>query len=351
MNPNPELVFSRPNDSDEKLFKDNTGGIIMVIKHNMTAFNTNRNNNINNKALSKSMEKLASGYKINRAGDNAAGLAVSEKMRAQSAGLTQAVANAEDGISMIQTFEGALNETHKILNRMKTLATQSANGIYSDDTDRAAIELEYEQLTKELNDISATDFNGVAILTNGTDLAVDDTESLVSGTKGLQLADAVKFQVGARTKDLKEYAFDYDSVYTTLNDVTGTGAEAMSQAMGDLTADMDVTATGLGLWASATVNLSTQDTANQTIDIIDQAINKTSLVRAQLGALDNRLGHKIDNLNVTNENIMAAESRIRDTNVADEVMELSKKQILAQASQAMLAQANQLPSGVLGLLQ
>ncbi|MDR0943973.1 MAG: flagellin [Ruminococcus sp.] len=332
----------------------------MVIKHNMTAENTNRYNNMNNKALSKSMEKLASGYKINRAGDNAAGLAVSEKMRAQSAGLTQAVANAEDGISMIQTFEGALNETHKILNRMKTLATQSANGIYSEDTDRAAIELEYEQLTKELNDIAATDFNGVAVLSAGADIVADGKESTVDSTDKLQLASSVKFQVGSRTKDLKTYDFDYTNVYTTLG---GVGADpdgtthlsstaAQQQALGTvIQADMDVTATGLGLTASSTVNLSTQYTANQTIDKIDFAINKTSLVRAQLGALDNRLNHKIDNLNVTNENIMSAESRIRDTNVADEVKNLSKTQILAQASQAMLAQANQLPSGVLGLLQ
>jgi flagellin len=328
----------------------------------MTAFNTNRYNNINNKALSKSMEKLSSGYKINRAGDNAAGLAVSEKMRAQSAGLTQAVSNAEDGISMIQTFEGALNETHKILNRMKTLATQSANGIYSDDTDRAAIELEYEQLTKELNDIAATDFNGVAILSAGTDIPANDGESTIAGTDKLKLVSSVKFQVGARTKDLKKYDFDYSGVYSTLDAATiagatnvyfGKGDEAKSAAMGGLDANMNVTAgaSGLNLKATDEINLSTQDNANATIDKIDNAINKTSLVRAQLGALDNRLGHKIDNLNVTNENIMSAESRIRDTNVADEVMELSKTQILAQASQAMLAQANQLPSGVLGLLQ
>jgi flagellin len=296
------------------------------------------------------MEKLASGYKINRAGDNAAGLAVSEKMRAQSAGLTQAVSNAVDGISMIQTFEGALNETHKILNRMKTLATQSANGIYSDETDRAAIELEFEQLTNELNDIAATDYNGVAILSNGKEIAANAGESTTAGTSKLQLASSVKFQVGARTKDLKTYNFDYSNVYSTLSSAGGSST-AQSTAMDNLAADMDVTATGLGLHPNASVNLSTQSTANATIDKIDNAINKTSLVRAQLGALDNRLGHKIDNLNVTNENIMSAESRIRDTNVADEVKELSKTQILAQASQAMLAQANQLPSGVLGLLQ
>jgi flagellin len=274
-------------------------------------------------------------------------------MRAQSAGLTQAVANAEDGISMIQTFEGALTETHAILNRMKTLATQSANGIYSDETDRAAIELEHEQLLKELNDISATDFNGVSILTHGEALT-DTTEGAVGTTK-LNLVSSVKFQVGSRTKDLKTYDFNYTSVYSTLAAATGvvayTAGGAKAKGIGTLTADMNVSASGLGLNTSASINLSTQTAANVTIDQIDFAINKTSLVRAQLGALDNRLDHKIKNLNVTNENIMGAESRIRDTNIAEEVLELSTAQILTNSSQTMLAQANQITSGVLQLLQ
>jgi flagellin-like hook-associated protein FlgL len=138
----------------------------MVIKHNIAAENAARYLGKNTGKLSKSLEKLSSGYKINRAGDNAAGLAVSEKMRTQIAGIKQAVSNAQDGISMVQTFEGALEETHQILNRIKTLATQSANGTYSDDTDRAAIELEYEQLVKELDDIADTDFNGLSVLNN-----------------------------------------------------------------------------------------------------------------------------------------------------------------------------------------
>jgi flagellin len=339
----------------------------------MVAENARGFYNKNTKMTADSIEKLSSGLKINRAGDNAAGLAVSEKMRAQSAGLTQAVANAEDGISLIQTFEGALTETHAILNRMKTLATQSANGIYSNETDRAAIELEYEQLTKELNDISATDYNGVSILTHGTALA-ETSEIYNSGTRvgttGLNLVSSVSFQVGARTKDLKNYDFNYSSVYETLATASGnitvagattygpgagvyfTDATAVREkAIGVLAADMNVSATGLGLWASSVVNLSTQLNANLTIDKIDHAINKTSLVRAQLGAMDNRLNHKINNLNVTNENIMGAESRIRDTNVADQILQLSKAQILTQASQSMLAQANQIPQGVLQLLQ
>jgi flagellin len=277
-------------------------------------------------------------------------------MRAQSAGLTQAVANAEDGISMIQTFEGALTETHAILNRMKTLATQSANGIYSDETDRAAIELEHEQLLKELNDISATDFNGVSILTHGNHLTAD-TEGAIGTTK-LNLVSSVKFQVGARTKDLKTYDFNYNSVYDTLaaasgkSSVVGSSAgDAKSKGLGTLSADMNVSASGLQLTTSGTINLSSQWAANNTIDQIDFAINKTSMVRAQLGALDNRLGHKIKNLNVTNENIMGAESRIRDTNIAEEVLELTTAQILTNSSQSMLAQANQITQGVIQLIQ
>jgi flagellin len=411
----------------------------MVIVHNLVAENTNRYNNINTANLRKKMEKLSSGYKINRAGDNAAGLAVSEKMRAQIAGITQAVLNAEDGISMVQTFEGALNETHKILNRIKTLAVQSSNGIYSDDVDRAAIELEYEQLLEELDDISHTDFNGVEVMAQYKEVAgakiigyqddgVDAKDLVMSGTNlyvnsndehrfdkyhkaeisggrvttagwtqiantyngtadsrngdlafkhsngtiiwvdsatengssvefivptlGTPIYDTqaepeenptnIKLQVGARTKDLKTYDFNYSGVWKEDG--------LKEKAIGDLITNLDMTAIGLGL-KKEDVNLSTQDTANYAIDFVDFAINKTSMVRASFGSIQNRLDHKIDNLNVTSENLNAAESRIRDTNIAEEVMELSKEQILSQASQAMLAQANQLPQNVLGLLQ
>jgi flagellin len=611
----------------------------MVVRHNLVAENAMRYNNLNTKSLSKKMEKLSSGYKINRAGDNAAGLAVSEKMRAQAAGLTKAVKNAEDGISMIQTFEGALNETHKILNRIKTLATQSANGIYSDETDRAAIELEYEQLIEEIDDIADTDFNGVRVLNldgtggaspatytadlsalstdfsaqfkqsfvdasldaesaiisakheapaspvslssggavsfaysmgatsaeivfdvmqDGTSIGkgtfdfddyVKNTEATVNltGTGGEnfgiiklsfnhdpaiypfpyltevpiikpaaldELADAiaslvdgdaefeitytpndisdpitttympynakadeyiplnfyarvdnqstkdigisfsiekddvsiltigtvrlgnldsagkstvidasslgkftvtlksgtvgnaksrytveetstapfssfklekridthtaiaqtpisgmsaapteisggmggdtgtpgdvtttatgVSLQVGARTKDLKTYDFDYIGVWDS--------TAIQKQAIGELDANINATAKGLGL-VTDSVNLSTQFNANRAIDFVDYSINKISMIRATFGAIHNRLDHKIDNLSVTDENLTAAESRIRDTNVAEEVKELSKARIISQASQAMLAQANQLPSSVLSLLQ
>jgi flagellin len=371
----------------------------MVVSHNLVAENANRYNNINTKSLSKSMEKLSSGYKINRAGDNAAGLAVSEKMRAQAAGLNQAVKNAEDGISMIQTFEGALNETHKILNRIKTLATQSANGIYSDETDRAAIELEYEQLIEEIDDISETDFNGVKLIDAqkskiGTDQQANLTRMSELTTQALNgiyqdeydlaamrkeieaLAEyfnedvtaegsehnsSLDLQVGGRTKDLK--AFNISKVTVTEFDVTelqsfqGSGIDFFQNLHKILSKTVDTsgssaaTAASLGIGTNQGCNLSTQNSANIAIDVLDNAINKVSMIRAKFGAIENRLDHKIDNLSVTSENLTAAESRIRDTNVADEVKELSKARIISQASQAMLAQANQLPSSVLGLLQ
>lgn len=318
----------------------------MVVQHNMPAINANRYLGINNNKLSKSLEKLSSGYAINRAGDNAAGLAVSEKMRSQINGIDQAVKNAEDGISMVQTFEGALTETHSILQRMKTLATQSANGSYDDPVDRGAIQLEYDQLADELNQIADTDFNGVQTL-NGGERAYDVTStSAVSVsnafTNGKARGDAMTYtstitlQVGARSKDAVKFTFDYSGY--------GKGAAGISS----LSADMNVSSKGLGV---SSLSLAKQSDANAAIDKIDNAINKTSLVRATFGAIQNRLEHKIDNLNVTSENLTAAESRIRDTNMAKEMMNFTKNQILSQASQSMLAQANQIPQGVMSLLQ
>lgn len=578
----------------------------MVVQHNMTAINANRYFGINNTKLSKSLEKLSSGYAINRAGDNAAGLAVSEKMRAQISGINQGVKNAQDGISMVQTFEGALTETDSILQRMRTLATQSANGTYQNDVDREAIQLEFDQLNDELNQIADTDFNGVVVL-NGGEMAdgtkvdgngninystavrqaqqigtaggfvkaVDsanyngtnsetvtftanvaddgtitweasdgalstvtqktgtnkatggfeydgavvtvDTSKVVAGdtitiefgkksdavgvqpgtigynvelgktggdktdgadgvttatitltaatkvtsqeiadafnalngltisetyakdaatptagtttingvtvpgagntaeigkvgdgklvmdenmkisyvdkagqtyelasvtagkmangatnagtvtttvnvgqatftpandkavklvepdgkvsqsnsndasTATLTYKDNITLQVGARTKDSVNFTFNYES-----------------NGLGDLKADMDCSARGLG---TDKLSLATQESANAAIDKIDNALNKVSMVRGTFGAVQNRLEHKIDNLNTTSENLTSAESRIRDTNMAEEMMNFTKNQILSQASQSMLAQANQLPQGVLSLLQ
>ena len=294
----------------------------MVVQHNLSAMNSTRLLGVNQSSLSKNLEKLSSGYSINRAGDNAAGLAISEKMRSQIAGLNQASTNSQDGISMVQTFEGALQETDAILQRMKTLATQSANGTYDEDVDRAAIELEYQQLCDEIDDISKTDFNGVVVLST----------SAVAKGGNLNVVSSVSLQAGARTNDLQVFNFAYSS--------SGLGE--------NIEADLNCTSAGLGLNA---LTLSTQTDANLAIDEIDHAINKVSMVRATFGSIQNRLEHKIANLDVSAENMQASESRIRDTDMAKEMMSFTKNQILSQASQAMLAQANSLPQGVLSLLQ
>ena len=580
---------------------------IMVVQHNLSAMNAQRYYGINNSGLSKSLEKLSSGYAINRAGDNAAGLAVSEKMRAQISGLTQASKNAQDGISMVQTFEGALTETDSILQRMRSLAVQSANGTYQNDVDREAIQLEYNQLNDELNQIADTDFNGVIVLNGGqmadgveadgngninyatatrsaqqvgttgafvkgigardyddsyleangmtseratftatvnedgtvtwttdgagnldattnTDnggfkyqgvtvnvdttkivsgdtivldftakkeatahasevtgyntksssvvgettaklgftldagldadaikanpdlanalnalngmtieetiaagakTAADGSAIKINGTQGkngaaadimtldsgakIQLADDGKtlnyvngattvklgaltytaakddqaagatvktevlvteasynapkdsgvklvepeakvsqansneastatltykkditLQVGARTKDSVNFTFAYES-----------------NGLGDLKADLDCSARGLG---TDQLSLASQKDANAAIDKIDNAINKVSMVRGTFGSIQNRLEHKISNLDTNNENLTAAESRIRDTEMDKEMMKFTSNQILSQAAQSMLAQANSLPQGVLQLL-
>lgn len=305
----------------------------MVVQHNMTAINANRYFGINNTKLSKSLEKLSSGYAINRAGDNAAGLAVSEKMRAQISGINQGVKNAQDGISMVQTYEGALTETDSILQRMRTLATQSANGTYQDDVDREAIQLEFDQLNDELNQIADTDFNGVMAL-NGGKQAAKSTVSIPNtfgGAKAtLTTTTSITLQVGARSKDAVNFTFKYTS-----------------KGIGTLKADLNVSSTGLN---TKSLKLSTAKDANLAIDQIDFAINKTSMVRATFGSVQNRLEHKIENLTATAENMTEAEAGIRDTDMASEMMNYTKYNILQQAAQSMLAQANQQPQSILQLL-
>ena len=261
---------------------------------------------------------------------------------------------------MFQTYEGALNESHKILQRLKTLATQVANGTYDDDTDRAAVQIEFDQLVKELNGIADTDFNGTVTLnggrmadgrtadTNGkfiydpsqrTDSPIggDPGDTSVSnafraGSATLTYKDSVTLQLGARSKDSVNFTFDYSKY---------------ADSIGDLAADLDVSARGLGL---EELSLETQAQANYAIDQIDMAINKVSLVRASFGAAQNRLEHRIDNMNVTLENLIAAESRIRDADMAYEMMMFTRYSILSYAAQAMLAQAMKLPYSALYLL-
>ena len=282
----------------------------MRIQHNIMAMNAYRNYNNNSAALSKNLEKLSSGYKINRAGDDAAGLAISEKMRAQITGLETAQKNANDGVSLVQTAEGALTEVHSMLNRMVELATQSANGTYS-STNRAEMQKEIDALTKEIDRISSTaNFNGSKLFatSGGTTVNLHVGESSSSDN-----------QIGVTLK------------YMHSSSIGGTFNGTMTSI-----GDIDITSVA---------------GARSAIDIANGAIDMISSMRSDFGALQNRLEHTINNLGVQTENISAAESRIRDVDMAKEMMTYTKNNILVQASQAMLAQANQVPQGVLQLLQ
>ena len=272
----------------------------MVVQHNLSAMNTNRQMGTVTSALSKSTEKLSSGYRINRAADDAAGLSISEKMRSQIRGLNKASSNAEDGISLIQVAEGALNESHSILQRMNELATQAANDTNT-SSDRSAIQQELTQLTSELDRIySTTQFN---------------TMNLLDGD-----FTGKSLQVGALS----------------------------GQVISVSIKSMKASALGIGYNA---IKVSSNAVAGQSMSLIQKAINRVSEERSKLGAIQNRLEHTINNLDTTSENTSAAESRIRDTDMATEMVEYSKNNILAQAGQSMLAQANQANQGVLSLLQ
>ena len=270
----------------------------MVVQHNLTAMNTNRQLGITTGAQAKSTEKLSSGYRINRAGDDAAGLSISEKMRSQIRGLGKASTNAQDGISAIQTAEGALNEVHSILQRMNELSTQAANDTNT-ATDRTAIAAEITQLTSEIDRIqSTTQFN---------------TMNLLDGTfkdKKLQVGALEGQTIGISIEDMSAQELGVDALDVTDNDKAGA---AMTS--------------------------------------VQTAIEKVSTQRSDLGAILNRLEHTIANLDTTSENTSAAESRIRDVDMAEEMVSYSKNNILAQAGQSMLAQANQSNQGVLSLLQ
>ena len=274
---------------------------IMVVQHNLTAMNANRQLGITTGQQAKSSEKLSSGYKVNRAADDAAGLTISEKMRSQIRGLNKASDNAQDGISLIQTAEGALNEAHSILQRMNELATQAANDTNT-SSDRTAIQKEVNALTSELDRIaSTTQFN---------------TQNLLDGT-----FSGKKLQVGALQNQKISIKI------TTMN------------------------ANGIGIKAGTNNLVTTFTKAGSAMTVFQHAISKVSTMRSDLGALQNRLEHTVANLDNVAENTQTAESRIRDTDMAEEMVEYSKNNILAQAGQSMLAQANQSTQGVLSLLQ
>ena len=276
----------------------------MIIQHNIAAINSYRNLGVNQSSLNKNLEKLSSGYRINRAGDDAAGLAISESMRSQINGLNQATKNAQDAVGLIQTVEGALTETHSMLQRLTTLASQSANGTYN-SVARGNLQKEVDQLLSEIDRIAEyTDFNGIKPIAK-------------TGGTGV-----MTFQIGPSAAE---------KLVVTNEQMTSD----------KINADL----------ASGTLKIDTISKANSAIQTINDSIDTVSSFRAVLGAAQNRLEHTINNLKVTSENITAAESRIRDTDMADEITAFTKNNILLQASQSMLAQSNSVPQSVLSLLQ
>jgi flagellin len=277
------------------------------IQNNVEAFNAHRNLTGTASKAAKSMEKLSSGYRVNRAADDAAGLAISEKMRGQIGGLAQAQRNAQDAVSLVQTGEGALNEVHSMLQRVRDLKVQHSNGTL-DTGDKQAISAEVQQLGKEISDIqSKTEFNGIKLLDAG----------------------AVTFQVGSEAAD---------TVVLTKTDLSS------GLASGGLKELIDV-------GSETTVSGADAKFAALTIDDIDSAIANVSSARSSFGAVQNRLEHRLNNISTYQENLVASESRIRDVDMAAEMVSFTKLGILQQAGTSMLAQANQSPQGVLSLLR
>ena len=360
----------------------------MIINHNIAALNTYRQLSNNGTVTQKSLEKLSSGLRINRAGDDAAGLAISEKMRGQIRGLDMASKNAQDGISMIQTAEGALNETHSILQRMRELAVQSANDT-NNNNDRAEIQKEVNQLINEIDRISSdTEFNTKKLLTGGLGGSVSQNtaDTTVLGVLGvgevsttgakagtytisvvnagsLTMTDGTKSQeitnaAGAQTLNFSEFGITIKTTSAYVQDsgigdveVTAGSVRFHIGANEDQKLDLsiaDMSANGIGVNG---IDVSTQSDADAAITTIQSAIDTVSSERSKLGSYQNRLEHTINNLGTSAENLTAAESRVRDVDMAKEMMEFTKNNILSQAAQAMLAQAQQQPQGVLQLLR
>ena len=401
----------------------------MRIQHNIAALNSYRNLTGNNNAVSKNLEKLSSGYKINRAGDDAAGLAISEKMRAQITGLNTAQKNAQDGVSLVQTAEGALTEVHSMLNRMVELADQSANGTYDNAVDRANLQKEIRSLKDEIDRIAdSTNFNGINLLDGSLSTSTTSTISGTADTATKKAGVDLKFTFGGQfngntvnvtlthgdtgdkavvnangaitltvdasknytADDIKGILANADisaikdtdkqaemsdllktvsvvgsgvegvtgstAFATTAGTATGPAGKTLTLQIGDTSADFNQMTVSVGDMHTKAlgidgIDISNQDGAKAAVDKIKVAINSVSSTRGDLGAIQNRLEHTINNLSVTAENMTAAESRIRDVDMANEMMAYTKNNILVQSSQAMLAQANQIPQGVLQLLQ
>ena len=280
------------------------------IQNNVEAFNAHRQLTGTSSKAAKAMEKLSSGYRVNRAADDAAGLAISEKMRGQIGGLAQAQRNAQDAISLVQTGEGALNEVHSMLQRIRDLKVQYSNGTL-ESGDKQAISAEVQQLGKEISDITTkTEFNGIKLLTGGT----------------------VTFQVGAESAD---------TISLTKTEMSAAVGTAGTGGLKEL----------IDIGSAATVAAADTAFSALTIDNIDEAIKNVSNARSTFGAIQNRLEHRLNNLSTYQENLVASESRIRDVDMASEMVNFTKLGILQQAGTSMLAQANQAPQGVLSLLR
>lgn len=379
----------------------------MRIQHNIAALNSYRQLGTNNNSVSKNLEKLSSGYRINRAGDDAAGLAISEKMRAQITGLETAQKNSNDGISLVQTAEGALTEVHSMLNRMVELADQSANGTYDDAVDRANLQKEIESLSSEIDRIAeGTNFNGIKLLNGDLDGNVTFSQTGTVGSLAGVTFEAAKagvtLNIAISTKAASSASIAGDTVTLTLNvpadnttiteeeinkllkeagidstikldggqtvlNSNATGGnlatttqpapgKALELQIGDTADAFNQIQVNIGSMSTESlgldgIDISSQAGAKEALAAIKTAINTVSSTRGDLGAIQNRLEHTINNLGVTAENMTAAESRIRDVDMAEEMMAYTKNNILVQASQSMLAQANQQPQGVLQLLQ
>jgi len=302
----------------------------MRINSNITAMNSHRQYGINAGRIGRNVERLSSGLRVNRAADDAAGLAISEKMRTQIRGLNMASRNSQDGISLVQTAEGAMQTAHNIMQRMRELAVQSANGT-NDDSDRKALDLEFEQLIQELEQTEKTvKFNGMTLFGPGSNgPMVPNSAGTVDGLFTLQS--------GANAGDIT--TFNVGNLNSFIHDTANASSVGTTGAAGR--------PAGVMTW---TIGIATMQGASSSIAAIDSAINSLSMTRAQLGAVQNRLEFKIQNLDNSAENLASAESRIRDTDMAQMMTEFTRNNILFQASTAMLAQANALPQGVLQLL-
>ncbi|MCY8232279.1 flagellin Hag [Priestia endophytica] len=307
----------------------------MRINHNIAALNTYNKLGVSNNAMSKNMEKLSSGLRINRAGDDAAGLSISEKMRSQIRGLDQASKNAQDGISLLQIAEGGLNETHDILQRMRELVVQAGNDGTQRKDDLQAIQDEIKALQSEIGGVDGesgisdrTQFNGKNLL-DGTFATKDSDQKDLVFQIGANADQTIKVNIGNMSATALGTAAEPDD-----------GDDQTVEASGFTISQIDVTK-----FADTGNDFKTQ------LKSVDDAITTVSSQRSKIGAVQNRLEHTINNLNTQNENLTSAESRIRDVDMAKEMMEQTKNSILAQASQAMLTQANQQPQNVLQMLR